>query len=244
MTTREVVRYLFGIRTNVVLMLGGSLGDFFFSGLQLFLVSFVINQYAVRQYQAALLVPVVGLGAVAGLVIGGRLGDRRMQRGHPAARITLAAVSFIAVAPVLLPLLFLHSIVVALPFMLVAGALLAVPIPTLDATRLDIVHPLLWGRAEAVRTVVRTVAQAAGPLVFGLLADHLAGGGAAGLRATFFVMVPTLAANGAVLLLGVRSYPADAMAAQRGCGERRPQPRRARRTLGLERNVSRRCGAS
>ncbi len=209
MTLVGVTRYVLGIRTNVLLMFGGSLGDFFFSGLQIFLVSFVIHQYRIEQYAAALLVPVVGAGALAGLLVGGRLGDRWMQRGQTSARVLLAAVAFVAVGPVLLPLLFLHSIVAALPFMLMAGALLAIPIPTLDASRLDIVHPLLWGRAEAVRTIVRTVAQSAGPIVFGLLADHLAGGGAAGLRATFFVMIPMLALNGIVLLAATRTYPHD-----------------------------------
>ncbi len=195
-------------------MLGGSLGDLFFSGLQIFLVSFVIHQYRIQQYAAALLVPVVGAGALAGLLMGGRIGDRWLARGQTAARVTLAAAAFLAVGPVLLPLLFLHSIAAALPFMLAAGALLAIPIPTLDASRLDIVHPLLWGRAEAIRTIVRTVAQSVGPILFGLLADHLAGGGPAGLRATFFVMVPMLFLNGMVLLAAARTYPRDVAAAE------------------------------
>ncbi len=84
------------------------------------------------------------------------------------------------------------------------------PIPTLDASRLDIVHPQLWGRAEAIRTIVRTGAQAAGPVVFGVLADHLAGGGPAGLRLAFLIMIPTLLLNGLVLLVATRTYPDDA----------------------------------
>ena len=82
MTAMEVARYILTIRTNVLLMLGGSLGDFFFSGLQIFLVSFVIHQYDVQQSAAALLVPVVGAGAFAGLLLGGRVGDRRREQGH------------------------------------------------------------------------------------------------------------------------------------------------------------------
>ena len=210
MTPLQVARYIVTIRTNVLLMLGGSLGDFFFSGLQIFLVSFVIHQYGMRQSTATLLVPVVGAGAFAGLVLGGRIGDRRREQGHPSARVSVAAIAFIAAVPVLLPLLYLHSIAAAIPFMVVGGGLLAVPIPTLDASRLDIVHPQLWGRAEAVRTIVRTGAQAAGPLVFGVLADHLAGGGPAGLRLAFLIMIPTLGLNGLVLLVARRTYPEDA----------------------------------
>ncbi len=214
MSLGAVTRYVFSIRTNVLLMLAGSVGDFFFAGLQIFLVSFVIHQYGVPQYTAVLLVPVVGIGAVAGLVFGGRWGDRLMEQGRPGGRVALAAVAFLAVGPLVVPLLFLHSILLALPFMVVDGALLTVPVPTLDAARLDVVHPRLWGRAEAVRTAVRTVAQSAGPVLFGVMADHLAGGGPAGLRLTFLVMVPTLVLNGLVLLVAARTYPADAARAE------------------------------
>ena len=73
---------------------------------------------------------------------------------------------------------------------------------------LDIMPARLWGRAESVRTLFRTLAQAIAPIMFGLVADLVAGitphqtpigtkpkgsistGTANGLEATFAVEKP------------------------------------------------------
>ncbi len=84
-------------------------------------------------------------------------------------------------------------------------------------------HHRLWGRAEAVRTLLRRVVVAAAPLLFGALADQLAasratpgaqqGFGAnastAGLHATFLVLLGTLALGGLLTFRALRSYPRD-----------------------------------
>ena len=58
----------------------------------------------------------------------------------------------------------------------VAGAaLLSAANPPLDAARLDIMPAGLWGRAESTRTVLRSLAQALAPLVFGGLSQLIAG---------------------------------------------------------------------
>jgi hypothetical protein len=67
---------------------------------------------------------------------------------------------------------------------------------------------LLWGRAEGVRTFLRTAAQALAPLIFGGVSDLL-GGGRMGLQYTFIVMLLPLTASGVVLLRGLRTYPKD-----------------------------------
>src|SRR5207253_8681918 len=62
----------------------------------------------------------------------------------------------------------------------------------LDAARLDIMPALLWGRAESVRTLLRSLAQALAPLIFGAVSDHVFGGGRSGLQWTFVVMLVPL----------------------------------------------------
>jgi hypothetical protein len=69
--------------------------------------------------------------------------------------------------------------------------------------------PLLWGRAEAVRTFVRTMAQALAPLLFGAVADHVFGGGRSGLQWTFVVMLVPLAASAYFLFKALETYPRD-----------------------------------
>jgi hypothetical protein len=71
----------------------------------------------------------------------------------------------------------------------------------------------LWGRAEAVRTVVRSLAQALAPLLFGAISDHAFGGGRSGLEWTFLVMLAPLPGSAAILWRARRTYPGDAAAA-------------------------------
>jgi hypothetical protein len=67
----------------------------------------------------------------------------------------------------------------------------------------------LWGRAEGIRTFLRTTAQALAPLLFGLFSDHLFGGGSSGLRWTFVIMLIPLAASAVFLFRAMGTYPGD-----------------------------------
>jgi hypothetical protein len=71
----------------------------------------------------------------------------------------------------------------------------------------------LWGRAESIRTLLRSFAQALAPLLFGAVADHVFGGGRAGLQWTFTVMLVPLAASAALLYYARRTYPGDVASA-------------------------------
>jgi MFS family permease len=85
--------------------------------------------------------------------------------------------------------------------------------PPLDAARLDVMPPSLWGRAEAVRTVLQAAAQAGAPVLFGVLASDVFGGGH-GLRDAFLLSLVPLALSAILLLVvGRRTYPADAATA-------------------------------
>jgi hypothetical protein len=95
--------------------------------------------------------------------------------------------------------------------------------PPLDAARLDIMPALLWGRAESVRTLLRSLAQALAPLLFGAASDHVFGGGRSGLQWTFVVMLVPLAASAYLLFLARRTYPRDVATAASG---RSPDPAR------------------
>jgi hypothetical protein len=74
---------------------------------------------------------------------------------------------------------------------------------------LDIVPSWLWGRAEGVRTFIRTGAQAAAPVIFGAFSDYVFGGGTKGLYWTFLIMLVPLAASALYLFSAAHRYPAD-----------------------------------
>jgi predicted MFS family arabinose efflux permease len=207
------IRYVLAVRTNLLLILASSVGYFFFGGLRTFSVVFVRGHYSVSQTTASALALLIGAGAVAGVLAGGRLGDRGLRRGHVSARVAVAAAGFVAAAVILAPAIWSTAVAVSLPLYVLAAGALALANPPLDAARLDVIHHRLWGRAEAVRTVSRTLAEAGGPLLFGLVADRVFHGGTSGLELTFLLMLLPLAANGLILLPALGTYPRDVASA-------------------------------
>jgi sugar phosphate permease len=90
--------------------------------------------------------------------------------------VLVPAVCLLALPVVLAPAIATSSVAVALPLLLVGAFLLGAPNPPLDAARLDIMHPRLWGRAEGVRTVLRSLGESAAPLLFGYVLQYVFGG--------------------------------------------------------------------
>jgi MFS family permease len=199
----DTVRYVLGVRTNVILIISGACGYFFLTGVETFGLEFVKGHYHVDQFLANLLLLVVGVGAVLGVLVGGRVGDALVRRGRLSGRILVAAVAAIATPVLFAPALLTRSTFNALPYVLLAGFTITAQNPPIDAARLDIMPPLLWGRAEGVRTFLRTGAQALAPLAFGGLSDLV------GLRTTFLVMLVPFLASGLILLRALKTYPTD-----------------------------------
>lgn len=207
----RALRYVLRIRTNVVLIAASVLGYYFFSGMRIFAVVFVRDHYGLGQGQATTVLGVLGLGALAGVLLGGRIADRLVARGHVSGRLVVAGASFLTATALLAPGLLSSALVVSMPLFLLAAAALAAPNPPLDAARLDIMHPRLWGRAESVRTLLRALAEALAPLLFGVLADALGGshGHGTGVMWAFLIMLVPLSLAGAILLHGRHHYPRD-----------------------------------
>ena len=129
-------------------------------------------------------------------------------------RIRLGAWSYLVASILLVPVFLVSSLVVALPFLVLAGGFLTAPIAPLEAARLDVVHPQLRGRTESARMIARVAAQASAPLVFGVLSSVLGGGGAEGLQLAFLLLLPLLAASSVCLMIAVRHYPSEVAAVE------------------------------
>ncbi len=218
------VRYVLRVRTNVVIIVASTLGYFFFAGLRSFAIIFATRHYGVSKPEATALILVIGAGALAGVFTGGRIADSRLRRGHIRARVMVPAVCLLALAPVLAPAIATTSVALAVPLLILGSFLLGAPNPPLDAARLDIMHPLLWGRAEGVRTMLRSLGEALAPLLFGYVSQYVfggpgsgrgvgapaAGGGTGtGLEYTFLVFLVPLVIAGLLALMALRTYPRD-----------------------------------
>ena len=216
--------YVLRVRTNLVLVVSSALGYFFFAGVRGFGIEFVRHHYRISQATASMLTLVLGVGALAGVMLGGRLADRLLRRGHPTARVLVAGGAVLLTAVLLVPILLVRALAVGVLLLGLAAALLGAANPALDAARLDIMPAQLWGRAEGVRSVLRNGMEAVAPVLFGLLAQHVFGGAQA-LRDTFFVMLaPLLGAGLLALVVARRTYPHDvatATASQAGAAGRR-----------------------
>lgn len=201
------VRYVLRVRTNLVLIVASGLGYFYFAGLRTFAVVFVTGQYGVSTSVAGSLVLWVGVGALTGVFMGGRFADRLLRSGRISARVVVPSVCLAAVPLFFAPALYTSSLVAALPLYFVGALLLGAVNPPLDAARLDILHPYLWGTGEGVRTFLRTVGEAAAPTVFGFVSVQVFG--ASGLRDALLLFLVCLLAAAALGLAAVRTYPRD-----------------------------------
>jgi MFS family permease len=231
MPLRTAVRYVLRVRTNAILIMAAALGYLFFAGVQTFAVLLLRSRYGVSQSAATSLLILVGLGALAGVVTAGRVADRLLRRGYLNARVVAGAVAYIAAAAIFVPALASPVLIISMPLFVLAAAALAAPDPALNAARLDIMHPRLWGRAEGVRTALRLLALAIGPIVFGFLSGALGGphetiiraGGdvphSSALAYTFLIMLAPVAISGFVLLRARRTYPRDVATAAASIAE-------------------------
>jgi sugar phosphate permease len=208
------VTYVLRVRTVVMSIVAAALGDIFLVALQVFGVLYLVEQFGLSPSQASLLIPLVGVGGFVGILAGGRVGDALVEHGILAGRLHVGVWSNLLAAVLMTPVFVVSSLVVAVPFLVLASAFLTAPVAALDAARLDVVHPQLRGRAEGVRVIARVGAQAAAPVVIGLLSMDLGGGGAEGLRLAFLLLLPLLAASSVFLMIGARHYASEVAAVE------------------------------
>jgi sugar phosphate permease len=235
--TRAVVRVV-RVRTNVILIASSVLAYFFFAGERMFGAEYFHGRYGLGTGLASTLLVGIGSGALIGVFAGGMAADRLRAAGRGAARITVAAAAYAGCALLFVPGLLAPSLLMAAPLLFCAAAVLEAAKAPGDAARLDIMPPRLWGRAEGVRTLLRTLAQAVAPTAFGLLADTLGAGGgrvpvtahhARGLELSLLIMLVPLLLSAGVLWRARHTYPQDVERA-RGTtveGPRLPEVRRA-----------------
>lgn len=201
--------YVLRIRTNLLLIAASACAYYFLAGIQTFGAEFAKEQYGIDQGLANLLLLGIGGGAIAGVLFGGQLADALLRRGRLAGRVNTAVIGAIGTTILFIPALLTRSAFTALPYLVAAVLMLTMQNPALAAAQLDIMPPALWGRAESIRTLLRSVAMALAPLLFGAVSDNVFGGGRSGLQWTFVVMLVPLAASAWLLIKARRTYPAD-----------------------------------
>ena len=220
------VRYLLSIPSNLLLIVGSSLGYFYFAGLQTFALLFVKGHYHASQATAELALALLVVGAVIGTVVGGRVGDLLLSRGYLGARVWIPATCYLAAAFFLFLGLIGSHLTPSLWFDVIGSGFISAANPPLQAARLDIVPAGLWGRTSSLLTTVRSLAQALAPLAFGGVSQLIAGflpkaapigthphapshTATTGLQECFLIMLAALIAAGVILYRARTAFPSD-----------------------------------
>jgi len=228
----EAVRWVFRVPTNVSLILASCFGYFFLGGLRTFALIYARGRFGMGQGMATVIFLVIGAAAVVAVLVSGRWTDHFIYKGMVDARLVVGGVGFLAASVIFVPALLAGSMLLALPLFVAAAFALSSPNPPIDAARLDVVPSRMWGRAESIRTTLRTVMEALAPLTFGLLAGALGGGissgfgsgvnedhsavshaSTTGLEYTFLIMLVMLAISGVLMLRARRTYATDVASA-------------------------------
>jgi MFS family permease len=247
MSLAQSLRYLLAIPSNVLMIVGSSLGYFFFAGLQTFALLFVKGHYHASQATSELVLALLVVGAVIGTLVGGRLPDLLVRRGDLGARMWFPGVCYIAAALCLIPGFLGSDLTPAVWFDVAGAAFISAANPPIQAARLDVVPAGLWGRAQSALTSVRSLAQAAAPLAFGGVSQLVAGivpaqapigthpgappsNASTGLEITFLIMLTALFAAGWFLFRARETFATDvatAAASEPGAGAAAPESARS-----------------
>lgn len=197
----RVMRYLLRLPTYRLLIVASALAYYFLAGARAFAMIYITHHYHITRGVVSSLVFVVGIGTLAGTVMGGRVSEHLLRKGNADARIVVSAVALALSVPILGIAIWTRSALLGIGLLTLGAGVMSAAIAPIDAARLDIVHARMWGRGEAGRMALRSTFEGGAPLLFGALSEWL-GGGQSGLMWTFLIMlVPMLLAS----FLGVRA---------------------------------------
>ena len=197
-------RYVLRIPSVTISLITNALAVFFTSGLGIWATTFLVRYHHLSLTKATAATSLLAVGAITGMIWGGRLGDRLVARGRLAGRVEVAAAAQIVGVVLLVPAFAVHGTAAMLVLFALGAVTLTMPNAPLAALRADVIHPDLRGRAAAVQSVLYAAAAAASPLVIGLISDSI------GLRGSLLVVLPLMGVGGiALAVLGPAAVEPD-----------------------------------
>ncbi|MGH8297587.1 MAG: MFS transporter, partial [Steroidobacteraceae bacterium] len=167
----RVMRYLLRLPTYDLLIIASALAYYFLSGARAFAMIYITQHYHIKRSVVSPLVFVVGIGALAGTVIGGHLAEHLLRKGKADARIVIAAVALALSVPILAFAIWTSSAMLGIGLMTIGAGMMSAAVAPIDAARLDIVTSRMWGRGEAGRMALRSFFEGGAPLLFGALSE-------------------------------------------------------------------------
>lgn len=208
LTSRQALGRVLRVPTMWVLAASSTVSLFFTSSLGVWLPTYFRRYHGMSAAAAGGLLAVLTIFLIAGIVVGGRHGDRAMVRWGPRSRILIIAVCLAGQFPAWLGLFTTGSLLAGVACIAVVAVFTGYPLGIATAAFLEVYPSHLRGRAAGVQTILRVVATAAAPVVFGVLSDLY------GLRSAWLYTLPALLVAAAITLIALRTYPPDLLDAQ------------------------------
>jgi MFS family permease len=162
--------------------------------------------------------PAVASGMMAGMLIGGWIGDR-IGRNSPARSLVLCIGATIVLTPLYWTVLWVPSLPLALALTFFATATSVIYSPSVTAVMLSVVQPQVRGMAIAVFNFLNGVlGQALFPVMIGILSDALLLSlGAESLRMALTIVIPVSLLSAMMFVRAMRITAAhEASREQRG----------------------------
>jgi MFS family permease len=208
LTSREALASVLRVPTVWVLAASSTVSLFFTSSLGTWLPSYFRRYHGLSAAAAGGLLAVLTVFLIAGVVVGGRRGDRALGEGGPQRRIVMIAGCLFAQVFAWLGLFTVDSLAFGIACIAVVAVLTGFPLGIVGSAMLDVFPSHLRGLAAGIQTIMRVVATASAPVLFGVLSDMY------GLRSAWLYTLPALPVAAAITLLATRTYPGDMRAAQ------------------------------
>ncbi|HJU19824.1 MAG TPA: MFS transporter [Stellaceae bacterium] len=203
-----VMRYLLKFPTYVLVIAASALAYYFFAGVRAFAMIYITEHFGLKSSSASAFVLVAGIGGLIGTVAGGRVAERLLKRGVLSARIVVPAAALCLSVPFLGAGIWVTNIGAGIILLTVGAFFMAAAVAPIDAARLDIILPQLWGRGESGRMALRSAFEGGAPLLFGAVSGWL-GGGQKGLMWTFLLMLIPMLMASALVFPARKTYPRD-----------------------------------
>lgn len=208
MTWLQVMSYCVRIASYRRLVLASALTYFFFSGVRAFGILYFEQHFGLSRQMVMLTLLIIGAGALAGVIGGGRLSGALLARGRLTARVLVPTVSLFITLPLIGFGIWLQNPWAGIGLLTAGAAALGAGIAPIDAARLDVVNAPIWGRSESGRAALRYLFEGTAPVLLGAVSG-LFGPGRDQLMWTFLIVLSSLLVAGMVCLPLRRSYPRD-----------------------------------
>ncbi|MEY2468890.1 MAG: hypothetical protein QOF21_1588, partial [Actinomycetota bacterium] len=190
----EVMRELMKIKSMWFGLMALTISGFLTSALAVWGIDFFKQAFDLSPTKAGAFVPVIGGGAVLGLIGGGELADLLLRRGVTNARVYVTAVSSVLASVFLLPAFLTNSLPLAAILLFLGSLCMTMTVAPSEALTSDVVPGELRGRASAIRSIVRALSALA-PFIVGVLSDRTS------LPDALATITPMFAIGGLVMLL-------------------------------------------